>query len=278
MPSHAVSVPLDDRGLRYGDGLFETMRVQRGGLPFIERHVARLRDGLRSLRFPELALSDREIVQGCVDTARRNGVENGFLRLAVSRGSGPRGFGPPAAASWRLTAEVGTGEGGPDMPDPLTCVVAPWRLDAGYPGNRLKSWSALDKVLAMQHAQAQGADECLFLNMDGQLVEGTRANLFLVAGSDIVTPDLASGPLPGIARGLVLELARLAGMTVREAKLPLSSVSEASEMFVTSAFRGVVPVRAVANLALPSAPGPVTRAVRQLVEAAMDKAATHAKP
>ncbi len=273
LPARSASLPLDDRGLRYGDGLFETMRVHRGGVPLIERHLARLRDGLRTLSFPELALSDLEIVQGCVETARRNGVQSGFLRLAVSRCGGTRGFAAPSSASWRMIAEVGPMDGPLDMPAPLACVFAPWRQDPSYPGSRLKSWSALDKVLAMQHALAVGADECLFLNTSAHLVEGTRANVFAVVADELITPDMASGPLPGIARGLVLELARRSGMTVREAKLPESLVSEASEMFLTSALRGIVPVRAVAGHALPAAPGPVTRTVRQLVEAAIEQAA-----
>lgn len=278
VPAGACAVPLDDRGLRYGDALFETMRVDRGGLPFAARHLARLREGLAFLGFPDIELTDQMILSACREIARRNGVHSGFLRLTASRAGGPRGFAPPAEASWRLIAEAGPMDDLSGMPAAVTCVLAPWRQDAAYPGSRVKSSSALDKVLAMRHAEALGADECLFMNESGHLVEGTRANVFVVAGGELLTPDLASGPLPGIARGLVLERAARHGLKVREAKIPEDLAADAQELFLTSALRGIVPVRALAGRSYAGAPGPVTRQVARLFELALAEAAEDQSP
>jgi len=262
-------VAADDRGLRYGDGLFESIRVHRGVLPFQDRHLARLRDGLRRLEFPVLGLSDGEIAAILRETARRNGVREGFVRLAVSRTGGARGFLPPDRPGWRLVAEAGALDLARTAA-PLRCTVAPWRVDPAYPGAGVKSSSALDKVLAARQAHAAGADEALLLNLRDELVEASGSNVFLVAKGAVRTPALASGALPGIARRVVIDALRSAGVDVSEEALTAADALAAREMFLTNAVRGVLAVASFLEHAYAGAPGPVTRKAERLYRRALD--------
>lgn len=265
LDADAAAAPLDDRGLRYGDGLFETMRVASGVLPFGDLHLTRLRDGMARLGFPPLPATDEAIVAACAELARRAGVVEGFIRLTLSRGSAERGFAPPAEARWRLWAEAGPLPPAGPLPG-VSCVLAPWRLDPRYPGSRVKSLSALDKVLALQLAREAGAHEAILWNTRGELVEATQANLFIVVGDEILTPGLASGPLPGIARQVVLRAAAEQGMAVREAPVSRRMARGASEMFLTNALRGVVPVASCDGHAYAQVPGACTGTIRDLYE------------
>lgn len=266
--AQAYGVPLDDRALRYGDGIFETIRVFRGGLPFLAYHLTRLRSSLSLLQFPSFGLEDAQIAGRCLDLAQRNGIADGFVRLAVSRTGRARGFVPPEPSGWRLLAETGPLDAEPQASRAMSCGFAPWRVDSSYPGARVKSSSALDKILAAQHAQRLGVDELLFLNYRDELVEGSRSNVFLVLGGEIHTPSLDAGPLPGIARHIVIAQALRHGLVVREEPIPRPLLQNAQEMFLTNALRGVVPVRRLDQHAF-AAPGPVTRQVSMLYREAM---------
>lgn len=254
-------VPLADRGFAYGDGLFETVRVWDGAVPLLSRHLARLARSIRLLGGPDLSAVRAALVEGCRQVVAANGLESGFLRITWSRGTGPRGFAVPAVSQWRLFVQ-----GGPYTPRPadapgLTAALAPWRVDPNHPACRVKSLSALDKVIAKTEATRLGVDELLFLNTAGALTEATAANLFVVTGGRLLTPAVECGLLPGVARGLLLDLAADLGVAAAEAVLPLQALADAEEVFLCNALMGVAPLVAVDGrpVGRQNGPGPVTR-------------------
>lgn len=262
VPGDAAAVPVADRGLLYGDGLFETVRVYGGRAPLWLRHAARLRAAAARLGLP-VPWSDGELLAGALAACAAAGVADGGFRLTLTRGAGPRGFAPPPDP--RPTAIV---QPFPFQP-PLAAYQRGWRLYPasvracpGSPAWELKSLSALDKVVARREAAAAGADDALICNVHGHVTEGTACNLFWVRDGVIHTPDPACGLLAGVARGLVLELAAAAGLPVRQGAYPLAHLAGATEVFATNALVEVMPVATIDGVGR-WAPGPVAALLRQ---------------
>ncbi len=252
----APSVGASDRGLAYGDGLFETVRVWEGAPLFLARHLHRLRAGLARLAFPALRWGDDELLARCDRVIQKNSMADGVLKLIVTRGVGARGFALPAEARPVLMIHVTQKPGFFKKPG-FSTALAPWKINPASPLCSLKSLSALDKVLAKQWAREQGADEALFQNLYGHLTEATAWNLFIVTAGQIVTPALHCGLLPGITRALLLETASMV-----EAEISVESLIGADEAFLTNAIGGVQPLVRFNGLPIGlGQPGPVTAAV-----------------
>lgn len=247
-PADALVVPADDRGLLYGDGLFETVRVYDGQVPLWERHLARLRSSAHQIGLA-VPWSDTELLAGVHEACSAGAVQGGGFRLTLTRGTGPRGYGPPPEArpvvlvqpfSWH-PPEAAYGRGW--RLHPVSVVVHPGALTW-----QLKSLSALEKVMARGEVAVAKADEALLQNVNGYLTEGAASNLFWVRGSELYTPALSCGLLPGIARGLVLALARAGGLTVREGCYTPADLAGADEVFMTNALVQLMPVAEVTGL------------------------------
>lgn len=235
--SEAV-VNIDDRGFLYGDGLFETIRWKDGVICFTS-HMERMRQGLQILGI-KLKWTNDDFLLLMQMVARSNNIHDGYIRLSVTRGSGPRGFGIPElckpmvviqAREWNSTGRSG-----------WKIVSSSWRV-AMPPLSRVKSMSALDKVLAKTEAHAEQAQESIMLDSLGHVAEGTSTNIFMVYGNEIVTPSLEWGGLPGVARKSVIELAQKEGVSVSLRNIPHLDCFEADEIFLTNSLHGVIPVR-----------------------------------
>ncbi|HEY3366105.1 MAG TPA: aminotransferase class IV [Symbiobacteriaceae bacterium] len=268
VPDREVTIALHDRGFWYGDGVFETVRVWGGTLPLLPRHLQRLEAALAALGFPALSVDWKQRSQAVVQA---NQVSMGYLRLAVSRGEGPRGFLPPADPQWLLLIEAGDWAPAVDYGrEGMRAALASWRVAPNSPLAHLKSLSGLDKVLAKQEATRLGVDEVLFVNTDGHLTEGASSSLFLVRGGRLCTPALDCGLLPGIARAVVLDLAGLSPQPF-ETRLTPEAILEADEAFLCNALAGVIPLVEFAGQPIGgrSGPGPVTLALRRQFEQVM---------
>ncbi|MCP5523424.1 MAG: aminotransferase class IV [Verrucomicrobiales bacterium] len=252
VPESNARVSALDRGFLYGDGLFETMRVWRGRIPFWDRHAARLTEGLRLLRF-----KDRPDATGLQRRAdellRRNAVEEGVFRLQVTRGVGARGYSPRDAGGSTVLMSTHP------LPRPVAGGLSCWRVVtagvrvwSGSPLNRVKSTSKVLQVLARAEADDQGADEALLLNERGDLVEASGANLFWVHGGKLLTPSLEAGALPGVTRAEILRLARGLGLAVAEISAGPEALHQAEGVFLTNSVWGVVAVGELDGHRLPS--------------------------
>jgi branched-chain amino acid aminotransferase len=153
----------------------------------------------------------------------------------------------------------------PPPPEPLTaCVVTGTRRNEHSPLSGVKSLGYLDQILALREARAGGAEEAILLNTAGRLACASAANLFLVIDGRLLTPPVADGALPGITRGLVLELAAGEGLVGEEGPLDVSCLDRAEEAFVTSSLRLVAPLAAIDGRRLSQdAPGPITARINR---------------
>jgi len=225
-----------DRGFTLGDGLFETIRIKDRLPRHLSRHLHRLGAGAGLLRLP-LPYDATDLTDAMAALIGAAGVDDGVLRLTLSRGTGARGVLPPADARPTLLMTVAPAA---HMTAPVSAIVArSTRRNEHSPLSRLKSLNYLDSILARQEAAERGADEALLLNAAGRLAESSVANLFLSIDGRLLTPPLADGALPGIRRALILERHDAA-----EAPLTLEDLARADEAILTNSL-GLRPLVAV---------------------------------
>ena len=250
-------VPVCDRGLQYGDGLFETLAVEQGRILLLERHLQRLMEGCQRLRLPAPPL-DRvrnELLHAA--GKRRHAV----LKLIVTRGSGERGYRPPVEAQ---TTRILTRHPWPEYPAAWMQRGIQMRIcDTHLGHNRrlagLKHLNRLEQVLA--RAEWNGADdiqEGLMLDAEGSVIEGTMSNVFAwLTHGILATPNLWLAGVAGVMRGYILERAGQEGIPLRIASMSLAELMQADEIFMCNSIIGVWPVAAIGHWKF--AVGPMTR-------------------
>jgi 4-amino-4-deoxychorismate lyase len=242
----AEVVAATDRGLNYGDGLFETMRLHAGRVCLLERHLVRLRQGCEriGLAYPGDAAigADIEVLAGVA------GGE-GVLRLVLTRGDGGRGYAPPSDSSGRRITAL---HPLPELASSgLSVGVCRTRLGRSATLGGLKHLGRLEQVLAAGEVAEAGWDEGLMLADDELVVEATRHNLFYVRGGRVCTPPLEGCGVAGVMRGLVLDTLAALGVPGGEARLRYHELHEIDEMFLCNAVAGVRPVNRIAGRPLP---------------------------
>ncbi|MEY4243380.1 MAG: hypothetical protein RLZZ245_965 [Verrucomicrobiota bacterium] len=249
------SVSPFDRGLGHGLGLFETILALDGVPILMDRHLARLASGMERLGWKAV---EADLLGGARRVLAANGCGSGRarLRLAVTGGSGglddlARG---EDAQVWMTAVAAG------EIPESVAVEISPWTRNQNSPVAGLKCASYAENLLALDHARRRGFQETLFFNTAGDWCEAAMANVFLVKNGELRTPFLSSGCLPGIARGLVLEIAQTLGIPSAERALRMADLEAADEIFLSSAIRGPVPVSRLGEKCL--TPGPVGKKLR----------------
>ena len=253
--SSAISV--DDRGLQYGDGLFETMAAVNGRVRHFERHMERLAEGCRRLGLP--VPDSGQIATECARALE--GLGAGSVKLMLTRGPGPRSYRPPADPS--ITRIIVSSAARPrnDPEDGITVRLCETPLGLNPVLAGLKHLNRLEQVMACAEWDDPAIAEGLMSSVDGRLVCATAANFFLVRGGRLATPDIRDCGVAGVMRGVVLAAARDLAITIEIADFDIGDLAEADEIFLTNAITGVRPVGEVAGVRRYAAPGEVTRAL-----------------
>jgi 4-amino-4-deoxychorismate lyase len=225
-------VEAGDRGLQFGDGVFETLRLEGGRPSLWERHWTRLCRGLDRLGIP------RPLEQVCLDDLARVSLDvPSMAKLIVTRGPGPRGYAPPV----RMRPTRITMGGAPlDIPrasDILRLGICRTPV-AHSPVPGCKHLNRLENVLARRE-WAEDWDEGLMLDAEGLVRCGTQSNVFVLEEGVLLTPGLASHGVAGTRRGWLLDHAEAFGLPVREACLTLERVRRGQAIFLTSARLGM---------------------------------------
>jgi 4-amino-4-deoxychorismate lyase len=231
------AIAADDRGLQYGDGLFETMAVRDGRIRAFGLHMARLAAGCARLGIPmpPVALIEAECRQV------REGLGTGLVKLVVTRGSGPRGYRPPGepavtrivmASALRVDAAA----------DGIVVRVCETRLGANPKLAGIKHLNRLEQVLASAEWQDPGVAEGLMLASDDRVIGATAANLFFVRDGRLHTPEIRDCGVAGVMRQQVLAAARSLGVAAVIDDFRLADLRDADEIFLTNALTGVRPV------------------------------------
>ncbi|MEV0415612.1 aminodeoxychorismate lyase [Streptomyces sp. NPDC050448] len=244
----SAQVSVFDHGLTVGDGVFETLKAERGTAFALTRHLDRLTRSAGGLGLPDPDLD--EVRRACAAVLEANPLPLGRLRITYTGGLSPLGSDRGDAGPTLVVAVGGTAR----RPDSTAVITVPWVRNERSAVAGLKTTSYAENVVALAAAHRAGASEALFANTLGRLCEGTGSNVFVVLDGELHTPPLASGCLAGITRALVAEWAG-----AKETDLPFEALEQAEEIFLTSTLRDVQAVHRVDDRAMAAAaPGPVT--------------------
>jgi branched-chain amino acid aminotransferase len=255
-------IPAFDHGFLYGEGVYETLRTYHRAPFLFDRHMRRLRQSAALMALP-VPYSDQEVLDLVRRTmAAHTGLDEAYIRILLTRGVGELTYNPAACPRPSLIIIVKPFPAPPARTFTEGIRVSLVSVRRNHPqalNPMIKSNNLLNNALAMQEALGRGADEALMLNQDGEIAECSQSNFFIVKGTDVLTPPLSAGLLPGITREYVLRLAADLGYQAKEARLTPADLSSASEAFITGTTRELTPVVAVDDRQIGSGrPGQVT--------------------
>ena len=259
IPGNAV--PSDDRGLQYGDGLFETILVRAKRPRFLEAHLTRLCAGLDRLGIPFEALNAlRTEIVGAAAIAPSLAI----LKIVVTRGSARRrGYAPSGDEQARRIVSLWPASL-PDVEKGVDVRVARLRVADTVSLAGIKHLNRLENVLASAE-EPGSAFESLLLDSNGNVVSGAMSNVFIVKSGALVTPSVERAGVAGVMRGIVLREAERLGIVAKIRVVSFAELLEADEVFITNARIGVVPVRSVGEHAFGM--NPISLQLRGHIEA-----------
>jgi D-alanine transaminase len=265
-----ATVPVDDRGFLFADGVYEVIRVYAGRPFLIEPHLRRLKAGLAALHISAHGVDQIEAIAERL--IRDNGVDgDGTVYVQITRGVAPRRHAFPApevpptiyvmAKSFRNHPQESFTNG-------VAAVSVP---DTRWSRCDIKAIALLPNVLANQQAHQVGAFEALFVR-DGILIEGSHSNLFGVLDGTLITYPSCNYILSGITRALVLRLARELDIPLAEDAIPWDRLDDIEELFLSGTTTEVMPVTRVDGRSIGNgAPGPITMRLQQAFRAKVEE-------
>lgn len=230
-----------DRGLAYGDGLFETMAAESGAIRWLDYHLERLCSGCRRLRIPapDDTTLRREIAERCPPAGKA------VVKLIVTRGTGARGYGPPAKArpTRLIGATVWPARPRTNYSTGIELIPCEIRLGRNPALAGLKHLNRLEQVLARAELEDEHAQEGLLLDSDGQVVGCTSSNIFAITGRQMITPEIRYCGVEGVMRRIVIETASELGLEASGTVMRPEALHAADALFVTNSVFGIWPVR-----------------------------------
>ncbi len=264
VPEAEASVSVFDRGLLYGDGVFEGIRAYNGRVFRLVDHIDRLFASALAVNI-DIPLTRSRAAEIVVEAFRRNDMRDGYVRFVVTRGVAGLGLAVDGDAEPTvvcIAANISV-HNSSQYDRGLSLITAQTRrnpVDTIDP--RVKSLNYMNNVMARMESNAAGADEALMLTHDGYVVEASVQNVFLALDGRLVTPPTYVGALAGITRSTVMTLAAQIGWETDEALFTTEEVYAADECFLTGTAAEVAPVVTVDGRRIGSgAPGPATGAI-----------------
>jgi aminodeoxychorismate lyase len=243
-----------DRGLMYGDGCFETIRVYSGKPVFWTEHLERLCQTLKALSIPfvvdscHLARVARKLIEN-------DQVPNGVLRLQITRGRGRRGYSMEGADHPSLIVSIHP------LPPGINDRSTAWKIrtsathiDVESPLTGFKSSNKLLQILGKAEAEFHQVEDVLFLTRDGYASETSSSNLFWIDGETICTPPLSAGILPGITRQVILEIFHGSKSPVQERLITLRELQDQKVVFLTQSVWEILAVTSLDGHPCPQSP------------------------
>ncbi len=268
----AARIDPRDRGLQYGDGVFETMALVAGSVHYFDAHFERLQRGCRVLMIPvpDKALVLDEIARlqddhkGCED-------DNAVIKLILTRGAGDRGYAPPEQPAPNRILFLSAWPAGLHTQAMNGIPVTICRTRLGHnPGLAgIKHLNRLEQVLGAQEFAGSDYGDGIMLDTLDQVVESTRSNIFMVEKNRLITPALDQCGVAGIARGRILQLARDHQIEVNIENVQRDRLSHCDEVFLSNSIAGIIPVSAIEQRKIRV--GPVTRRLQSLLQSEQDQ-------
>ncbi len=257
-----AKISVYDHGLLYGDGVFEGMRSYGGRVFRMDQHLRRLWESAKAICL-EIPSRPEELAEAVNGTLRANQIDDGYIRLIVTRGAGTLGLDPNRTSNPQVIIIVDHMTLYPDefYENGLKLVtVSTIRNHPSALNPRIKSLNYLNNILAKIEGLEAGCVEALMLNHEGEVAECTGDNIFLVRDGALYTPPVGAGILKGITREAVIEIAESIAVRVRQEPLIRQDVYDAQECFLTGSAAEIVPVVQVDDCTIGDGkPGSVTR-------------------
>lgn len=235
-----------NRGLMYGDGIFETFRGYGGKVFAINKHFARLQSAASFLKI-NIDFTAKELNDLISKLMLKNSLidKDSRIRLTLTRGKGANGLLPDLSAKSEIiitAEEISLGVREVQEKGLEIVLVETIKIDPRSPLASHKTLNYIPGIMALGEVREKGGDEGIYLNYDGNVVEGVTSNIFIVKESSLKTPPLSSGLLPGITRDTVIKCAGICNITVEEIDITKEDLLNADEIFITSSVRELVPV------------------------------------
>jgi branched-chain amino acid aminotransferase len=257
-----AKISVFDHGLLYGDGVFEGIRAYNGRVFKLKEHIDRLFFSAKAILLA-IPMTHAEVMQAVIEACRRNRVRDGYVRLVVTRGCGTLGLNPNRCKNPSVIVIADKIQLYPPelYERGMDIVTVPTTRNLHSALNpAIKSLNYLNNILAKIEANNAGCEEAIMLNAEGFVAECTGDNIFIVKGTQLLTPPLSAGALYGITRGVVIDLARKAGLAVSEPNLTRYDLFNAEECFLTGTGAELVPVVKIDGRVIGAGqPGPTTR-------------------
>jgi len=224
-----AKISILDHGFRYGEGLFETICLEKSRAIFLKEHFERLQNSAEALDL-KLPLNFKQITETTEKLIQDSGIDKGVLNIYLTE------------TNFIIVVKDETRYKESDYKKGYTAIISSVRIDSSLSINSHKTLSFLPHILAKKEAKEKGADEAILLNTDGFVLEGTTRNIFMVKGSKLITPPVKSGILPGITRAKILQIAPTVGLKVEEKLIEPDFLKSCDEVFLTSSLIEVMPV------------------------------------
>lgn len=263
-PADCIAVA--DRGLAYGDGLFETIKVRAGRAALLERHLARLEDGCQRLMIPcDMPVLRSELL------AYMQQLGNGVCKLLVTRGVGQRGYTLPEPARPQRILQTSSLPQWPDAygQQGIQLFSCQLRLSTQPILAGLKHLNRLEQVLARAEWSDPAYAEGLLLDEHNRVIDCVFSNIFIVRQQQLITSALNRCGVAGVMRAELMARAQLAGIDVQVQDILLQDMLQADEVFTSNSLYGIWPVRGYAAQQWPV--GPLTRQLQHLITDLVDK-------
>jgi len=266
----SARVSVFDHGYLYGDGIFEGIRAYNGRVFRLDEHLDRLYESARTIML-QIPLTKVQMREAVLETLRRNGLRDGYIRLVISRGPGDLGLDPrkcPQATVVVIAENIQlySQEAYTRGLRAITTTTRKIRPDMLSP--QVKSLNYLGNILARIEVNQAGADEGIMLNADGYVTECTADNIFIVHRGELWTPPAFLGILKGVTRDTVLDLARTFEIHTEDRVFTLHDVYTADECFLTGTAAEVAPVVEVDGRPIGDGkPGAVTKRLSEAFRA-----------
>jgi len=236
------SLAISDRGLAYGHGVFETIRLCQGRPVLWKQHMERLQQGCIRLGIDVPEHFDSELMK---EVRHLCGLDTeGVIKIILTAGSGGRGYSAPQVTdSQRIVTLFPLPEYPVDRTDGVNVISCNYRLPLNPQLAGMKHLNRLDQVLARAEWQDALIAEGIVCDINGNVVEGTMSNLFAVKEDVLLTPSLDQAGVKGIMRDYILQSADAMGMQSREVRWTVDEFKQADELFLTNSVIGLWPIK-----------------------------------
>jgi branched-chain amino acid aminotransferase len=261
-----AKVSVFDHGLLYGDGVFEGIRIYNSKLFELESHMQRLYESAKAIRL-DIGMEKDKLTQAVEETCKANSVDNGYVRLVITRGIGTLGINPFECKNPQIFIIADNIQLYPEELYEKGMKVISANTVRNHPLSlppQVKSLNYLNNIHAKMEAVDNNVPEAIMYNHQGYVAEATGDNVFIIKNEIIYTPPIEAGSLGGVTRKVVIELAKKEGFQVIETNLTRFNLYTSDEFFLTGTAAEVIGIIEIDGRVIGDRkPGPITKLLRK---------------